>query len=180
MTSANKCPHAAAQHAVSLPGVPCEECRAFIDRDGSLMTAEVARQRYPAYRTSFDENEARWHPVRPTVPPRKHANILGTSEQERKSNRNFLITCAAALAVIAIIIWVVAFSHKPAPETQAEKAASNNCPSFSARANGECGSVQADEQAKHKEEVESEEHEAESVIKKRAAEENANAIEGTP
>jgi hypothetical protein len=63
MTSAGKCPHAAAQHAVSLPGVPCEECRAFVDSDGSLMTADVARQRYPAYRTSFDEAEARWNPA---------------------------------------------------------------------------------------------------------------------
>jgi hypothetical protein len=63
-------------------------------------------------------------------------------------------------------------------ETQAEKEASFNCPSFSARANGECESVQADEQAKHKEEVESELREAEDVIKKRRAEETASAVEG--
>jgi hypothetical protein len=176
MTSASRCTHAAARHAVSLPGVPCEECRAFVDTDGSLMTAEVARQCYPAYRTSFDEHEARWYPARPTTGAKTRVNILGTSEQERRNNRNFLITCAAILAVIAIVVWVVAFSNTKS-ETPAERAASENCPSFSARANGECGSVQADEQTKHKEEVESEEHEAESVIKKRKAEETAGAVE---
>lgn len=166
-----KCPHAAAQHAASLPGVPCEECRAFVDSDGSLMTAEVARQRYPAYRTSFDENEARWRASKAA------GRILGASEQERKSNRNFLLTCAAVLAVIAIVVWVVAFSNKSST-TPAEERASLNCPSFSARANGECSSVQADEQAKHKEQVESEAHEVEGVIKKRKAEEAASAVEG--
>lgn len=170
MTAA-KCSHAAARYAVSQPSVPCEECRAFIDRDGSPMTADVARQRYPMYRTSIDEHETRWHHSRP------RGRILGASEQERKSNRNFLITCAAVLAVIAVVVWIVAFSNKSSM-TPAEERASINCPSFSARANGECGSVQADEQAKHKEEVESEAHEAESVLKKRRAEETANAVEG--
>jgi len=179
MNTERKCPHSAAQMAASLPAVPCEECRAFIDRDGSLMSADVARQRYPMYRTSIDENQARWYPAQPAVPSPRHS-VLGTSVQERKSNRNFLFVCAGILAVIAIVVWIVAFSHKPSAETASERAASENCPSFSARANGECGSVQADEQAKHKEAVESEAHEAESVIKKRAAEENANAIEGTP
>jgi hypothetical protein len=176
MNAERKCLHSAAQMAASLPAVPCEECRAFIDRDGSSMSADVARQRYPMYRTSIDENQARWYPA---VPSPLHS-VLGASEQERKSNRNFLVVCAGILAVIAIVVWIVAFSHKPSAETAPERAASENCPSFSARANGECGSVQADEQAKHKEAVESEAHEAESVIKKRAAEENANAIEGTP
>jgi hypothetical protein len=170
--TATKCSHAAARYAESQPGVPCEECRAFIDRDGSLMAADVARQRYPMYRTSIDEQEARW---RPSSRPR--GRILGASEQERKSNRNFLITCAAVLAVIAVVVWIVAFSNKSST-TPAEERASINCPSFSARANGECGSVQADEQAKHKEEVESEAHEAESVLKKRKAEETASAVEG--
>jgi hypothetical protein len=177
MISASKCPHAAAQQAASLPGVPCEECRAFVDRDGSLMTADVARQRYPVYRTSFDENEARWHSTRSPMRPKQRANILGRSEQERKSNIKFLAWCALALSVVVFVVWVVAFSHKPASETPAEKAASYNCPSFSARANGECGSVQSDEQAKQKEEVESEQHEGEAVIKKRKAEGTASAIE---
>lgn len=44
-------------------------------------------------------------------------------------------------------------------------------------ANGECESGQDAEQAKHKEEVESEAHEAEAVIKKRKAEETASAVE---
>lgn len=72
---------------------------------------------------------------------------------------------------------VLAISGCGGTETPAEKAASENCPSFSARANGECGSVQADHQAKHKEEVESEAHEAEAVIKHRAAEETASQLE---
>jgi hypothetical protein len=176
MTSAAKCPHSAAQMAASLPAVPCEECRSFIDRDGSLMTADIARQRYPMYRTGIDEHEARWRPAQPA--PSAGRNFLGSSEQERRSNRNFLITCAGVATVIVIVVLVLVFGNNKG-ESQAERAASQNCPSFSTRANGECGSVQADEQAKHKEQVESEEHEAEAVIKKRAAEADANAIEGT-
>jgi len=81
----------------------------------------------------------------------------------------------AALAAALLAAFAVAGCKG---ETTAEKAASEHCPSFSARANGECESVQADGQAKHKEEVESEEHEAEDVIKKRRAEETASAVEG--
>jgi len=178
MNAERKCPHSAAQMAASLPAVPCEECRAFIDRDGSLMTADVARQRYPMYRTGIDEHEARWRPAQPAAPTPPRRSVLGTSAQERRSNRNFLITCAGIAAVIVIVVLVLVLGNNKG-ESQAERAASQNCPSFSARANGECGSVQADEQAEHKEQVESEAHEAEAVIKKRAAEADANVIEGT-
>lgn len=81
------------------------------------------------------------------------------------------------ISVLAILA-ALALAGCSGGETTAEKAASENCPSFSARANGECGSVQADQQAKHKEEVQSELHETEGVLKKRRAEEAASAVEG--
>ncbi len=62
-------------------------------------------------------------------------------------------------------------------ESQAEQEAVKNCPGVSQAFEGKCGSKAQDEQTKHEEQVESEEHEAEAVIKHRAAEETANQIE---
>jgi hypothetical protein len=164
-----KCTHAAAQHAVSLPGVPCEECRAFVDRDGSLMNADMARQRYPAYRTSFDEHEARWRPRK--TPGR----ILGTSEQERRSNIKFLVWSAVVVAAILLVVGIVVFGGH---QSQANQEAVQHCPGVAQAFEGKCGSVRQDEQTQHDEQVESEAHEVEGVIKHRAAEETANAVEG--
>lgn len=162
------CTHAAAQHAASLPGVPCEECRAFVDRDGTLMTADVARERYPAYRTSFDEHEARWHPRK--VPGR----ILGTSEQERKSNIKFLVWSAVVVAVVLLVVGIVVFGGH---QSQANQEAIQDCPGVAQGLEGKCGSVQQDEQTKHEEQIDKEKNEVENVLKKRQAEETAGAIE---
>lgn len=172
MTPVSKCPHAAAQQAASLPGTPCEECRAFIDSDGSLMSADVARQRYPTYRTSFDENEARWRPSR----TRERVNILGTSEQERKGNIKFLVWSAVVLTIVIFVVGIVVFGGGNG-ESRAEKEAVQNCPGVAQAFEGKCGSKEQDERTKHDEQVESEAHEVEGVIKKRKAEETAGAVE---
>jgi hypothetical protein len=48
------CAHAAATYAQQTPGVPCDACRAWIDSDGSPMTAAVALARYPELQHAID------------------------------------------------------------------------------------------------------------------------------
>jgi hypothetical protein len=49
------------------------------------MTAEVARQRYPVYRTGIDENEARWRPV--SAPKPKRQPVTRSGYKTRKEYR---------------------------------------------------------------------------------------------
>jgi hypothetical protein len=97
--------------AASLPGIPCEECRAFIDRDGSLMTAEVARQRYPVYRTGIDENEARWRPVSASKPRRQPVTRSGynTRKEYRFAKKKERREYEKAVWVVLLIFapWLV-------------------------------------------------------------------------
>lgn len=139
-----------------------------MDSDGSLMTADVARQRYPAYKTSFDEHEARWHPRK--APGR----ILGTSERERKSNIKFLVWSAVVLAVVLLVVGIVVFGGR---ESRGNQEAVQDCPGVAQGVEGKCGSVQQDEQTKHEEQIDKEKNEVENVLKKRQAEETAGAIE---
>lgn len=57
------CAHVAARYAHQMPCVPCETCKAWIDRDGSLMDADTARQRYPEHVANINSTAARWHPA---------------------------------------------------------------------------------------------------------------------
>jgi hypothetical protein len=83
-----------------------------VDSDGSLMTADVARQRYPAYRTSFDENEARWHPIPASKPRRQPVTRSGYKTRKeyrfakKKERREYE---KKAWAVLLIFIpWLIA------------------------------------------------------------------------
>lgn len=76
-----------------------------------------------------------------------------------------------------MVLAALAFGSGCGEESQAEKEAVKNCPGVSQAFEGKCGSKEQDEQTKHAEQVEHEKSEVEGVIKHRAAEESANAIE---
>lgn len=82
-----------------------------MDSDGSLMTADVARQRYPAYKTSFDEHEARWRPVR-VAKPKRHpvtrADYRTRKEYrfaKKKERREY--EKKALVALLILVPWLV-------------------------------------------------------------------------
>jgi hypothetical protein len=88
------------------------------------------------------------------------------------------------LAPLAAVIVAVALSGcASAEETvkQGEAKVAQGCPSLEVAAEEKCNSPAAIQEAKreqHDKQVESEAHEAEGVLKKRHAEELANAAEG--
>jgi hypothetical protein len=83
----------------------------------------------------------------------------------------------AHILVLPLMLAALAVASGCGEESQAEKEAVNNCPGVAQAFEGKCGSKEQDERTKHDEQVESEGHEIEGVIKHRAAEESANAIE---
>jgi hypothetical protein len=86
-----------------------------VDSDGSLMTADVARQRYPIYKTSFDETEARWHPVSASKSRRQPVTRSGYSTRKeyrfakKKERREYEKKVWAVLLIFApwlIGLWL--------------------------------------------------------------------------
>ena len=59
-----RCPHVPAEHAQRWAPVECPTCLGWVDHDGSLISADLARQKYPAAQAVIDQFEPRLQAAR--------------------------------------------------------------------------------------------------------------------
>lgn len=98
--SVDRCPHIPAAHLARFPCSACDACRAFVDRDGALMTPELAERRYPQLVALIRQQRLAW----PEPPSRAMEGVRLAGA----ISRSLLAIIFAGLALVVVIVLLVA------------------------------------------------------------------------
>lgn len=102
------CPHVTPDAARWAP-VACDHCCAYVDRDRTLMSAAVARARYPECAALIDAVELHYHP--PAPPPPTTAQAVGrTAGIVGRLAVNTILLILALPVLAALIVTFLALA----------------------------------------------------------------------
>jgi hypothetical protein len=104
-TTATKCPHVPPSEAQRWAPIACDFCLGYVDRDGTVMSADVARQRHPDFAAIMDRTEPRYRALRQPQPqPSTRKSITRGSWTVAKFSGNLLILLVV-LPVLAVLVF---------------------------------------------------------------------------